>query len=1235
MNYRLIAGFLTGAFISSGIAQENAGLPTVPADWKVETIIAAPQIHHPSVICTAPDGRIFVGEDPMDMPGPPDQPIDRVLCIHPGGKVTVFADHLYAVFGIMYLDGKVYVHHSPKLSVFTDDNGVGKDRVDLIETTNPKPWGGTGLNDHIPSNIRLAMDGYIYMSVGDKGIYGAVGKDGSKAELHGGGLIRLKSDGTRLEVVTTGTRNHLDVAINPEDEMFTYDNTDDGNGWWTRVTHMVDGGYYGYPYEYKPRQPYTLWMMADYGGGSPTGALSYNEDGLPDEYSGNLFMCEWGKSQLVRFKVAREGGSYRIVSRTEFMTRKGAEFRPLGITVSPDGNGFYVADWNFGGWKANKDAGRVLKVTYTGKTQTVPKPDWYARAGKKVNISISELIKAFSHPAQSVRLVAQRRLAEHGSKAVPALRKLLEDRSAPVVARWSAIWTLNAIDDGRAARQSILTAAQDSDQSVQLQAIRQLGTCQAVEAVPELESLLKSPEAAVRFRAATALGRIGQGSAVPALINDLNDKDFFARYSVFHALNRIGSADSTAWPPIVNALASEEGAVREGAGFAIRETYSEPLATALSQFALQSDRPMETRIAAVKLLSSLGRRQPDWNGDWWFTQPIKAPPVPKTAEWAGTKTVARTLTALLVEKDERLRLAAIEGAAAARDPELSRRLREGFGKEESTLIQQAILRTLAAVGDKGTGDLMPILLRYDGTNIDLMSTAIEVAEKINAPSATAALVHFVKYQENPRLLAEGIRALSALNSTEALPDILSNLNSKNTDVQSAAIDATAKLGGDAGAVALVKTLESTKGSSRTHIVAALGKMKSREALPALVKEAGNSETHNEALLSLAQIPDITALDSYLSGLGGKNASLRDACRKAIAQIAAQALPEIEAKLQANQLPGETISELRGVYGGSQPIIQWMVLGPFPNPTTEPFDVAAVNVKDPVEHPSGKEMHWTRARVNRETGQVDLNAHMDGGSHVTAYGVAFVDSPTERSVEFVGGSDDSLTVWVNGKKVFEDLDDHGWSPDAYHFPATLHAGTNLVVTKIGQHGGDWAFSLRYPGPLNGKLFESTGKKPELADYAAFAEKNSGLAEKGLRIFNDMNGTACVKCHRVAGRGGEVGPDLSGVASKYAKAQLIEAVLYPSKLILDGYQQTQVLTKDGEITSGIIRGETPTEITLVDTEGKKNVIAKNHVQSRKTSDISLMPEGLHAGLSLQEFTDLIAYLNSLRDLTAPNK
>src|SRR5438270_13888153 len=84
----------------------DSDLPKAPPGWKVEILARAPQIQHPSVVVAAPDGRIFVGEDPIDMQLPSSSAGDRILCFHPDGHVTVFADKLHAVFGMLYLDGK-------------------------------------------------------------------------------------------------------------------------------------------------------------------------------------------------------------------------------------------------------------------------------------------------------------------------------------------------------------------------------------------------------------------------------------------------------------------------------------------------------------------------------------------------------------------------------------------------------------------------------------------------------------------------------------------------------------------------------------------------------------------------------------------------------------------------------------------------------------------------------------------------------------------------------------------------------------------------------------------------------------------------------------------------------------------------------------------------------------------------------------------------------------------------
>src|SRR2546426_940495 len=263
----------------------GAPAPTPPPDWRMELVAQAPEVRHPSVVCVAPDGRVFVAEDPMDIStAHADAKEGRIICVQPDGRRTVFAEKLHAVFGMQYLEGKLYVLHNPHFSVFTDDNGVGKDRTELIESLIPNPW-ALDWNDHVPANFRLAMDGYFYVAVGDKGIFGAVGRDGKRVDMRGGGVLRLRPDGTELEVYCTGVRNILEVALNDEDEIFTYDNTDE-HDWMGRLTHMVDGGSYGYPYDFVPRRPYTLWMMHDFGGGAATGALCYNEDALPDEYHG-------------------------------------------------------------------------------------------------------------------------------------------------------------------------------------------------------------------------------------------------------------------------------------------------------------------------------------------------------------------------------------------------------------------------------------------------------------------------------------------------------------------------------------------------------------------------------------------------------------------------------------------------------------------------------------------------------------------------------------------------------------------------------------------------------------------------------------------------------------------------------------------------------------------------------------------------------------------------------------
>jgi len=162
----------------------------------------------------------------------------------------------------------------------------------------------------------------------------------------------------------------------------------------------------------------------------------------------------------------------------------------------------------------------------------------------------------------------------------------------------------------------------------------------------------------------------------------------------------------------------------------------------------------------------------------------------------------------------------------------------------------------------------------------------------------------------------------------------------------------------------------------------------------------------------------------------------------------------------------------------------------------------------------------------------------------------------------------------------------------------------------------------------KLWKFDTKKLAPQAFENFAKSNHGNADNGKKLFKAEN-LACIKCHKVGNEGADIGPLLSGVGSKYDRQFLIESVLYPSKQILDGYQQTIVRMKDGDVVSGVVKGETETEITLYDATANRTIIKKSDIKERDHGKLSLMPEGLHTSLKPEEFADLIAYLETLKE------
>lgn len=149
-----------------------------------------------------------------------------------------------------------------------------------------------------------------------------------------------------------------------------------------------------------------------------------------------------------------------------------------------------------------------------------------------------------------------------------------------------------------------------------------------------------------------------------------------------------------------------------------------------------------------------------------------------------------------------------------------------------------------------------------------------------------------------------------------------------------------------------------------------------------------------------------------------------------------------------------------------------------------------------------------------------------------------------------------------------------------------------------------------------------------DYRQFALQHDGDASRGAKLFAEERRAACARCHSVDGRGLLAGPDLATAGDQFARRELIEAVLLPSATIAVGYGTTLVETKSGEEYQGVLKQVTDAGLELMGGDGRRIRVAAADLKEQHGSNVSLMPEGLQAGFSPQEFTDLIEYLVSLK-------
>ena len=726
----LIVAVPLTAFLSQGA--EPKPLPKgvkVPPGFRATLFASPPDIGYPTCLAAVPSGEVYVG---IDENGSLDAKPKRgrvVRCIDTDGdgqadQFKTFAE-MDSPRGLWFENKTLYVMHPPFLSAFHDDDGDGvSDRSEILIR-------GLGFDlkfrgaDHTVNGMRMAIDGWLYIAVGDYGAIKATGTDGAELQLHGGGVVRVRPDGSGLELVSRGQRNIYDVAVSPELDLFTRDNTNDGGGWDVRLSHVVATANYGYPSLFKNFSNEVVAPLADYGGGSPCGSLFMDEPGFPAGTGTALYTCEWGRNGVFRHPLTRRGSSFEA-GQESFLEL------PRPTDMDTDGRShIFVASWAGGNFTyVGPEVGYVLQLAPEGSAKTS-----YPEIGKLKDVELIDLLKS---PSGVWRLYAQREILRRGARAeiLDSLRALAS-ATGSIATRVASLFTwrqLSPKDPGM-----LISLAADS--SLREYVIRALADDKS-SIHSRSESIfiqgLADANPRVRLQAAIAVGRLGRVENGKLLLPLTADADPTIAHVAVQNLVSL-----KAFEPCLAAFdAGESQKYQSGAGLVLQSLHEPAVVSGLTH-RLETVSESATRTAILKVLCRLYQREAAWDGKWWGTRPDTSGPYFKPETWEESTRIAEALRRVVPALDAQS-MTLISAEILKNRIELPELLSLAFKVAESNASARASLVDLLSGRTGVAGPAAQFLVRVAETDAEPLPIRIKAVRALQRSADAGSLDAVVK-----------------------------------------------------------------------------------------------------------------------------------------------------------------------------------------------------------------------------------------------------------------------------------------------------------------------------------------------------------------------------------------------------------------------------------------------------------------------------------------------------------
>lgn len=490
-----------------------------PPGFRVSVFATSDQVSHPVALAASPEGMLFVaGDTGSSRETAGDQArIVRLRDTDEDGRadeVRTFA-RVDCPRALLWDRDRLYVVHPPHLSVFRDLDGDGVADGQQILVRNLAPSPDDRPADAATYGAALGVDGWLYLALGDDGVTEAEGTDGRRLALSGGNLVRVRPDGSGLELFSHGTHRVSEIALSPRLDGMVVSTTIEGGERHGGLRHLA------------AHAAQTVGLSPDRNLGPGRGALWLDEPGIPAEWNRAPFTVDEDGGAIHRHRLATTGATFTATPEV-FLELP----RPTDLDADALSSLYVASRYGAPPLASHGEAGFIVRLDPLD-FHPEPMPNF-------AELSNRQLVERFHAPSQRLRLAAQRALLRRDpANVIPMLENMAGDATNALETRILTLFTLK-LARGAAAHAFLAGLAGDPD--VEAWAIRALVDHEGqLASVPARTLLLglESRDARVRLEAAMALARLGQAEHAAAVDRLRDDPDPVVAQAANTALERL------------------------------------------------------------------------------------------------------------------------------------------------------------------------------------------------------------------------------------------------------------------------------------------------------------------------------------------------------------------------------------------------------------------------------------------------------------------------------------------------------------------------------------------------------------------------------------------------------------------------------------------------------------------------------------------------------------------------